>query len=145
MLAALLGVAAIVLMFYAKDILVWTIREVQSEVMSSKLPPEVTAEEKARLESGFAAAIANIREGKVEPPALTALQRQLTRAAQKAPTGKLTHDDVLDLLSALERVGGLLRPDEPAPPPEPAAPATGPPQPIPEGAAPAAAAPPPAP
>ena len=58
---------------------------------------------------------------------MTALQRQLQQAAEKAPGKKLTRDDVLDLLSALERVGGLLPPageaGEPGPPPAEAAPA----------------------
>jgi hypothetical protein len=137
---ALLGVAAIVLMFYAKDILVWTIHEIQSEVMA-KLPPDVTVEERARLDRGFAAAIDHIRTGKFEAPALTALQRQLTMAAKKAPAGTLTHDDVLDLLSALERVGGLLRPDESTPPGPPVSGPENRPPPA-EGTAPPSAAPP---
>ena len=66
-------------------------------------------------ERAFAAAMSNIRDGQIEPPALKALQTQLTRAAEKAPKKELTRDDVLDLLSALERVGGLLPADEPRP------------------------------
>jgi hypothetical protein len=87
----------------------------------SALPPEVTPEERARLDRGFAAAAEKIRKGEVEVSALKALQRQLTLAAEKAPKGKLSHDDVLDLLSALERVGGLL-PVEGEPPPATAPP-----------------------
>jgi hypothetical protein len=62
--------------------------------------------------------MAKIRAGEVEVPALKALQAQLTAAAEKAPRQQLTREDVLDLLSALERVGGLL----PATDAEPAAP-----------------------
>lgn len=122
-LLVLLGVAAIAFVVKAKDLLAWTMGELRTQVVNA-LPAEVTAEERARLDRGFEAAAARIRRGEVELPALKALQRQLTRAAEKAPRGQLTHDDVLDLLSALERVGGLLpvedeTPPSPAPAPAP--------------------------
>jgi hypothetical protein len=131
-LLALLGVAAIVFVVKAKDLLAWTMGELRTQVTAA-LPAEVTVEERARLQRGFDAAMDKIRRGEVEMPALKALQRQLTNAAEKAPRGELTHDDVLDLLSALERVGGLLEPGaEPGPvaprsdPPESPAPAPSP-------------------
>jgi len=108
-LVVLLGIAGIVFVAKAKDILAYAMGELQKQVTAA-LPPEVTPDERARLGRGFDAAMARIAEGKVEPPALYALQRQLMKAAEKAPAGDLTHDDVLDLLSALERVGGLLEP-----------------------------------
>lgn len=131
---ALLGVAAIVFVVKAKDLLAWTMGELRTQVTSA-LPAEVTEAERARLQRGFDAAVEKIRKGEVEMPALKALQLQLTNAAEKAPRGQLTHDDVLDLLSALERVGGLLEPAPvvpDAPAPEPA---------VPEAAAPPAPAP----
>jgi hypothetical protein len=133
----LLGIAAIVFVVKAKDLLAWTMRELEKQVVAD-WPADATAEERARLDRGFAAALAKIQEGQVEPPALFALQRQLTKAADKAAKKSLTRDDVLDLLSGLERVGGLLKPDEeeaPAGPPAgeppagsaPAPPGAGPP------------------
>lgn len=121
---ALLGIAAIVFVVKAKDLLAWTMGELRTQIVAA-LPAEVTAEERSRLDRGFEAAVAKIRRGEVEPPALKALQHQLMRAAEKAPRKQLTRDDVLDLLSALERVGGLLpRDEEPpaaaAPPADPA-------------------------
>ena len=112
--AAVLGIVGIVLVIKAKDVLAWTMGKLQEQVVAA-LPADLHEEERARLERAFAAAMSNIRAGKIEPPALKALQTQLTRAAEKAPKKELTRDDVLDLLSALERVGGLLPADEPRP------------------------------
>ena len=118
----LIGIAGIILVANARRLLVWTMGEFHDQVVAA-LPADVTPEERTRLDRGFDAASEKILQGKVEPPALMALQRQLTHAAEKAQAKSLTHDDVLDLLSALERVGGLLpaapdeqRQDGPAPP-----------------------------
>jgi len=112
-IAVLVGIAAIVFVAKAKDLLAWTMHQLESQVEEA-LPADVTAAERARLERGFSAALDRIRTDQVEPPALFALQRQLTSAAEKAQQKKLTRDDVLDLLSALERVGGLLPKDDDA-------------------------------
>jgi len=106
-LVVLLGVAAIVFVAKAKDLLAWTMRELQDQVVTA-LPEDITAEERARLDRGFERSLERIYAGKVEPPALYALQRQLMNAAEKSQSKTLTRDDALDLLSALERVGGLL-------------------------------------
>jgi hypothetical protein len=107
----LVGIAAIVFLLKAKDVLSWTMEKLEEQIVAA-LPEDVTAEERQRLGRGFDAAIAKIRAGEIEPPSLTALQRQLQRAAEKAPRKELTREDVLDLLSALERVGGLLPADD---------------------------------
>lgn len=133
-LAVLVGIAAIVFVLKAKDLLTWTMEKLEDQVVAA-LPEDVTDEERGRLARGFDAAIAKIRAGEIEPPSLTALQRQLQQAAEKAPSKQLTREDVLDLLSALERVGGLLpadgepgeeAPSEPAAPPAEAPPSGGP-------------------
>lgn len=121
-LAVLIGIAAVVFVVKARDLLSWTLEKLEVQVVAA-LPEEVTADERRRLERGFDAAIARINAGEIEPPALSALQRQLQQAAEKAPRRTLTREDVLDLLSALERVGGLLPAEgepgatEPAEPP----------------------------
>jgi len=116
----LLGIAAIVFVVKAKDLLAWTMRELEQQVVAA-WPADATAEERIRLDRGFAAALDKIKQGEVEPPALFALQRQLAKAADKSQKKQLTRDDVLDLLSALERVGGLLKPDSEEPPAAPSA------------------------
>jgi len=121
--AVLLGVAGIIFVAKAKDLLAWTMKQLQTEVVAA-LPADVTADERARLDRGFDAAMQKIRDGQVEPPALFALQRQLSHAAEVSQQRKLTRDDVLDLLSALERVGGLLEPSGEAPAEPEAPPAT---------------------
>jgi hypothetical protein len=130
-LAVLVGIAAIVFVVKAKDLLAWTMEKLEEQVVAA-LPADVTAEERSRLERGFDAAIAKIQTGEMEAPALSALQHQLQQAAEKAPRKALTRDDVLDLLSALERVGGLLPPagetaEPAAPPPAEPQPGAGPP------------------
>lgn len=107
-------------MVKAKDLLAWTMREVEEQVVAA-LPEDVTDAERARLERGFDAAIARMQKGEVETPALYALQSQLMNAAEKSQKKTIERDDVLDLLSALERVGGLLAPEgegEAAPEPD---------------------------
>lgn len=116
-LVVLLGVAAIVFVAKAKDLLAWTMRELQQQVVAA-LPDDVTADERARLDRGFERSLERIYAGQVEPPALYALQRQLMNAAEKSQEKTLTRDDALDLLSALERVGGLLPADDAAPQPD---------------------------
>jgi hypothetical protein len=111
-LVVLLGIAAIVFLVKARDLLGWTIRQIETQVVTA-LPADVTAEERFRLERGFDAALERIGAGEVEPPALFALQRQLRRATERAGEGTLDREAVLDLLSALERVGGLLADPEP--------------------------------
>jgi hypothetical protein len=107
----LVGIAGIAFVVKAKDLLAWTMRQVQTQV-SAALPADVTGAERDRLQRGFDAAIARMQKGEIETPALYALQSQLMNAAEKSQQKTLTRDDVLDLLSALERVGGLLSPDE---------------------------------
>lgn len=131
--AVLVGIAAIVFVVKAKDLLTWTMEKLEEQVVAA-LPEDVTADERQRLKRGFEAAIAKIRAGEIEPPSLTALQRQLQQAAEKAPRRTLTREDVLDLLSALERVGGLLPAEGESGAPAPAEPSAAPVEPPPAGA-----------
>jgi hypothetical protein len=103
----LVGIAGIVFVAFARDLLAWTVRQLEPQVTAA-LPADVSEAERERLARGFEAATARIESGELELPALYALQTQLTNAAEKSQAKQLTRDDVLDLLSALERVGGLL-------------------------------------
>lgn len=107
----LLGIAAIVFVVKAGAIFGWTMNQLREQVVAN-LPADVTPEERERLERGFAAAVERVRSGEVELPALKAMQLQLQSASTRAPRGELTREDVLDLLSTLERVGGLLPPPD---------------------------------
>ncbi len=113
-LVLLIGIASIAFVVKAKDLLAWLMTKIETQVVEA-LPADVTDGERARLVHGFAAAKEQIRQGNVEMPALKALQLQLQKASEKAPKKELSRDDVLDLLSALERVGGLLPADQPVP------------------------------
>ncbi len=120
-LLVLLGIAAIVFVMRAGSLFAWTMEKLHEQVIAN-LPADVTAEERERLDRGFEAAVAKVREGDVEMPALKAMQLQLQEATARAPRGQLTRDNVLDLLSTLERVGGLLPPVDEAVPEAGAAP-----------------------
>lgn len=123
----LLGIAAIVFVAKSRDLFAWGIGSLRESIVAN-LPDDLTEEERERLDRGFEAVVQRVTGGEpVAPPALKALQRQLVSATEKANDQELTREDVLDLLSALERVGGLL-PEEapdPAPPSAELEPATG--------------------
>jgi len=122
----LLGIAAIVFIVKAPDLFAWGLGSLREGIVA-KLPDDLTDAERARLDRGFDAVAERVKGGEpVEPPALKALQRQLMSATEKANAGTLTRDDVLDLLSALERVGGLLPEEAPARPATPTEPASDP-------------------
>jgi hypothetical protein len=108
----LLGIAAVVFLFQAKNLLAWTLGKMQSEIVGA-LPPDVTPEERQRLDSAFAAAAEAVRAGKLEQTALTKLQGKLMALGEKAPRRQITRQDVLDLTETLEAVAG--KKPEPAP------------------------------
>lgn len=108
----LLGIAAVVFLFQAKNLLAWTLGKMQSEIVGA-LPAEVTPEERQRLDSAFAAAAEAVRAGKLEPVALQKLQAKLMSLGEKAPRRQITRQDVLDLTETLEAVAG--KPAEPPP------------------------------
>lgn len=100
-LALLLGIGAIVFVLKAKDVLAFAMGKLQTEVVAH-LPDDISAEDRSRLEDGFAAAMAKIRSGEIDPAALQALQHQLTTAAQNASARKLSAAEVRDLQKALD-------------------------------------------
>jgi hypothetical protein len=112
----LLGVAAIVFIIRAKDLLVWSLGKVKAAV-EQNLPPDVTAADRERFDVAFAAAGRAIRAGRAQPKPLQELQGELLRVIQKQK-GELTRDDLVRLTEVLERVGGIGPEEEAAPPAE---------------------------
>ncbi len=112
----LLGILGVVFVVKAKDLLVWSLGKAKAGI-TANLPADVTAADRERFETAFAAAAANIKAGKMDPAALQRLQRRLMQAVQK-PQGQLTREEFLALTSALEQLGGIA----PAPVGEPSAP-----------------------
>ena len=100
-LALLLGIGAIVFVLKAKDVLAYAMGRLQAEVISS-LPVEISSEDRRRLEEGFAAAMARIRSGELDPASLQALQKELTAAAQSAAARQLTGAEIRRLQQALD-------------------------------------------
>lgn len=118
-LAILLGVGAIVFVVKAKSLLAYALGKLQAEV-EAHLPEDLDANERQRLEAGFAATLARVRSGQIDPERLQTLQAELLDAAERSSRDQLTRDDVRTLIVALEEFAGI----EPAaePPPEAEAP-----------------------
>lgn len=115
-LALLLGIGAIIFVLKAKDVLAYAMGRLQAEVIAS-LPPEVSADERRRMEEGFATATERIRSGDLDPASLQLLQKELTTAAQSAASRKLTGDEVRQLQQALDAFNGVAgAPPGPHPP-----------------------------
>jgi hypothetical protein len=123
----LLGIAGVIFVVKAKDLLVWSLEKAKGGI-TANLPPDVTAADRERFETAFAAAAGNIKAGKMDPAALQRLQRRLMETVQK-PQGQVTREEFLDLTRAFEELGGLAPPAvaEPAAPPPLAQPAPPPP------------------
>ena len=116
----LLGIAGLVFVLKAKNLLVWSLEKVEQGI-AENLPPDATAADRDRFNAAFLAAKARIEEGRIDPAALQALQRELMQAVQQ-PKGQLTRRQLLELTVALEQVGGVAPPVEEtpaAPDPEP--------------------------
>ena len=109
----LLGLAAIVFIIRAKDLLVWSLGKVKAAV-EQNLPADVTEADRERFDVAFAAATRAIRAGRMHAEPLQELQAELLRVVQK-PKGALTREDYLRLTRALERVGGVGPEEEEAP------------------------------
>ena len=115
-LLILLGIVAIVFIVKAKDILRWSLKTVETKIMSS-LPEGTTAAEKQRLSAAFDGAIKAATEGKVNPADLGDMQSAIMHATESTKTG-MTHQDVEQLTIALEKVAGIAPPAKSAPGPE---------------------------
>jgi hypothetical protein len=113
-LVLLVGLA--VLVVKAEGILAWSLEQYRDGVIAN-LPPDVTAEERTRLEEGFAAVLRALEDGDLDRRGLPDLQRTLVRTSARVE--RLERRDVLELIHALERAAGTRSDAEPDTEPEP--------------------------
>jgi hypothetical protein len=123
----LLGVAGLVFVMKARDLLVWSLDRTRAGVLAN-LADDVPAADRERFDAAYAAATTRIRDGKIDSSALQGLQGQLMRAIEN-PREKVSREKFLALTEALEKVGGIEPPAAPsaappasAEPPSPAEP-----------------------
>ena len=102
LLSLLLGIAAVVFVIKAKDVLAYAMNQLRSEVVAH-LPEDAGETERQRVETGFDAALARIRSGELDPVALQDLQKKLTSAASAAATRRLTREELDGLVAALDK------------------------------------------
>ncbi|MCL4839388.1 MAG: hypothetical protein KJ058_15645 [Thermoanaerobaculia bacterium] len=99
----LLGIAAVVFLFKADDLLAWTLRKMEAQIAEA-LPPEVTPEERDRFRRAFAEARDAIGRGDIDPAALQRLQRKLASFGGRSGENPAGREEILDLVAALEAV-----------------------------------------
>jgi len=122
----LLGVGGITLVLNAKSLLAWFLAQAKPTILANA-GPDVTADDRARFERAFEAALSRIREGKIDPVGLQAVQGQLSKAVEKPGVPRETF---VALTEAFEKLGGVQPPEPVSPeatpgePPPPAPPAS---------------------
>ena len=99
----LLGVAAVVFLFKANDLLGWTLAKIESQ-LATRLPSTMTEEEKGRLAAAFTSARRAVESGDLDPRALQSLQAKLQRLTGVATT-PVSREEMLALTESLEAVG----------------------------------------
>ena len=110
----LVGLAALVFLLKADDFVGWVFGSIEDTVVE-RLPPDLPAEERARLEEAFAAAAAKIETGEADAQALRRLQRELAAIVRSAEDRPLTREQVATLTATLEEIAGTAK-DPNAPP-----------------------------
>lgn len=101
-LLVLTGIGLVVLILNAPKLLDWAFGQMESGILA-QLPPDVTPEERERLQKAFADVSEAARTGKANPAELQDLQRKLMQFSSKRP---LTRQDILDLTRELEEAAG---------------------------------------
>jgi hypothetical protein len=99
----LLGIAAVVLMVKLPEFVGWMFHRLEAQILA-KLPPDVTPEERQRLDSAFDAAAEAIGSGKADRAKAEELNSVLMDFARMGRT--MTREDVLKLTQALEETAG---------------------------------------
>lgn len=113
LLSLLLGIAAVVFVIKAKDVLAYAMNQLRTEVVAH-LPEDAGESERQRLDAAFDAALGRIRGGELDPAALQELQKKLTAAASASATRRLTREELDGLVAALDKfnAGGKEAPAE---------------------------------
>jgi hypothetical protein len=110
----LLGIAAVVFIFKAPTMLRWVFDKVEAQVLA-QAAPDVTAEEKARLQQAFDAAAQAVASDKADPIKAQKLNSGLMEVGQ--PGRRASKEDVRRLTEALEDLAGKEKsPDAPRAP-----------------------------
>lgn len=114
-LLVLVGIAAVVFLLQADDFVGWVFGSVE-ETIVERLPEDLPAAERRRLERAFDGALATLESGEGDPQAMRRLQGQLTAVLRGAGEDRpLTRDEVAAIAAALEAAAGPER-DPGAPP-----------------------------
>jgi hypothetical protein len=115
LLALLLGIAAVVFVVKAKDVLAYAMNQLRAQVVAH-LPEDAGETERQRLDVAFDATLARIRAGELDPAALQELQKKLSTAASAASTRRLTREELDGLIAALDKYnqGGAKAPADAA-------------------------------
>ena len=116
---ALLGVGAVVLALNAERMLVWVLQRLEAQV-EAKLPADLTAAERTRFQTAFTDLYRAVEDGKVDPVAVQALQRELFALSTEVDRG-LGREQVLRLTEAVEKAAGGTASPSTSPRPPPAA------------------------
>jgi hypothetical protein len=103
-LIVLLGIGSVVFLLKAKDLFSWMMDELETEIMQS-LPADMTEAEKSELSAAFDAAVQAVQEDRASAADLQGLQ-QLLREALRDGAGRLSREEVEELIEALDRVSG---------------------------------------
>jgi len=108
----LLGIAAVLFLLKAGDLFAWAMTQFEEQIVLA-LPEDCTESDRQRLREAFANAGNAVRAGEFDPLALQRLQGKL-RDSLLDEDQKLTREQVLELTSILEEVGGQDPEESPA-------------------------------
>ena len=101
----LFGIAMMVFMFKADDVVVWLFNKLEAEVVKG-LPDDLPPADRERLESAFSGFYSALERGEVQPSDVQRLQGKLMEMAPDIEGG-LSHEQIEELTLVLERAGGL--------------------------------------
>ena len=102
LVALLLGVAAVIFVIKAKDVLAYAMNKLRVEVVAH-LPEDAGEVDRQRVEAGFDVALARIRNGAIDPASLQELQKKLTAVASTAGSRRMTRTELTELITALDK------------------------------------------
>jgi hypothetical protein len=111
----IVGILAVVFVWNAPRFLDWAYGKM-GQLVIERLPESIPAEDRERLEEGFAALSRAAAKGRIDPAAARDLQGRIQDLATRDPA-QITREDVQELAQALERVAGKGAGEETTAPP----------------------------